>query len=93
MTFEGLLLDELRRVAEAGLTPSQMRKWSHLGAKQTTRILGRLVKTGKIAQGGKHWVGTRYWAVVMNPEVEGDASWLGVKGNGEGNGGKPRLGR
>lgn len=69
-TFEGLLLDELKRAGANGLAPSQMRRWSHFGKDQTTRILTRLVESGTIAHSGKRGTGSRYWLPAFAPPGE-----------------------
>lgn len=60
-TFEGLLLDELDRRQEEGLTNQQIREWSRYDRRQTTRILAELVQRGVIAWSGKRGRGARYW--------------------------------
>jgi ATP-dependent DNA helicase RecG len=70
-TFEGLLLDELKRAGAKGLAPAQMRKWSHFGKDQTTRILTRLVDAGTVVHSGKRGVGSRYWLPSFAPDREG----------------------
>ena len=60
-TFEGLLLDELERRGEDGLTNRQIREWARYDRRQTSRILAELVQRGVIAWSGKRGRGARYW--------------------------------
>jgi len=71
-TFEGLLLDELRRRGKEGLQPADMRKWSQYGKAQTTRILARLQEDGRIVGTGKRGRGARYWLPSFAPERDGE---------------------
>ena len=73
-TFEGLLLDELRRAGTKGLAPADMRRWSHYGKAQTTRILQRLSGAGQIAFSGKRGLGARYWLPEHAPAQSGEGS-------------------
>jgi DNA-binding IclR family transcriptional regulator len=59
--LEGLLLEELERRKEEGLTNREIREWSHHGRAQTTRILRGLVAKGRIVASGKRGRGSRYW--------------------------------
>ncbi len=60
-TFEGLLLDELGRRGEDGLTNRQIREWSLYDRRQASRILAELVQRGVIAWSGKRGRGALYW--------------------------------
>jgi ATP-dependent DNA helicase RecG len=69
-TFEGLLIDELRRYGAAGLTARQIREWSQYGKAQTTRLLQALCTRGVVRSSGKRGLGARYWLPEHYP---GDA--------------------
>jgi len=60
-TFEGLLIDELERRSEAGLTPREIREWSRYGRSQTSRLLAGLVERRVIVSSGLRGRGARYW--------------------------------
>ncbi|MCL4686156.1 putative DNA binding domain-containing protein [Myxococcota bacterium] len=66
-TFEGLLIDELGRKREEGLTPREIREWSRYGKAQTTRLLKALCDRGVIVSSGKRGLGARYWLPKYAP--------------------------
>lgn len=65
--LEGLLLEELERRKNEGLTNREVREWSHYGRAQTTRILQSLVAKGRIVTSGKRGRGSRYWLPPFAP--------------------------
>lgn len=66
-TFEGLLIDELERRGEAGLTPREIREWSRYGRSRTSRLLAGLVERGVIVSSGLRGRGARYWLPRFAP--------------------------
>ncbi len=67
-TFEGLLIDELRRRGTEGLTNRDIRTWSRYGKAQTTRLLKALSDKGAIVSSGKRGRGARYWLPEHAPK-------------------------
>lgn len=66
-TFEGLLVDELERRKEEGLTMAQILAWSHYGRAQALRLLQALCRKGIIVSSGKPGRGARYWLSQYGP--------------------------
>ena len=71
-TFEGLLFDELLRASSNGLTAGEMRRWSHYGKAQTTRILKRMQAEGRVVFSGKRGTGACNWLPAHAPRSEGE---------------------
>ena len=70
-TIEGLLLEELERRKEKGVTTGEIREWSQSGRAQTTRLLQDLCRRGVIVSSGKRGRGARYW---LRPYVPGSTT-------------------
>lgn len=66
-TVEGLLMKELEVAGEGGITPAEVRKWSHLDKDRLTRLMARLVDAGTVVTSGKRGVGSRYWLPGKGP--------------------------
>lgn len=78
-TVEGLVLEELERRREAGLTNREIREWSKHGRVKTTEVLRALVARGAVVWSGKRGRGARYWLPAYAPgpglrREDGDAT-------------------
>jgi ATP-dependent DNA helicase RecG len=80
-TFEGLLIDELERRKERGITSGEVREWSRHGKAQTTSLLAALRKRAVICSSGKRGKGARYWLPQYAPEIPSEGSMGADHGN------------
>ena len=68
----GLLLDELERRREKGITNREVQEWSHFSRAHVTRILADLVNRGLVMFSGKRGMGARYWLPHYAPALPRD---------------------